>query len=124
MSSSPIAPPGKRIGANRTSRFVFRASSAERRTILFGYVGFFETYFDGDVEIEGDRAVGRLMQMAFSGAYRYRDNPLLLAKRTYLEWRNNNQDFARAKAIGIVRARRMIAPRKGGPDGSQAGARR
>ena len=64
---------------------VFRTSSAERRTVLFGYVGFFEAYFDGDVEIEGDRAVGRLMQMAFSGAYRYRANPLLLAKRTYLD---------------------------------------
>ena len=46
----------------------------------------------------GDRAVGQLMRMAFSGAYRYRANPLLLAKRNYLQWRNSNQDFARAKA--------------------------
>ncbi len=77
---------------------VFRTRSAERRTVLLGYVGFFEGYFDGDVDIVGDRAVGRLMRMAFSGAYRYRANPLLLAKRRYLEWRDNNRDFVRAKA--------------------------
>lgn len=76
---------------------VFRTSSAERRTVLLGYVGFFEAYFDGDVDIDGGRAIGLLMRMAFSGAYRYRANPLLLAKRAYLEWRNNNRDFARAK---------------------------
>jgi cyclopropane-fatty-acyl-phospholipid synthase len=80
---------------------VFRTSSAERRTVLLGYVGFFEAYFDGDVDIDGVRAVGQLMRMAFSGAYRYRANPLLLAKRTYLEWQNNNQNFARAKANAI-----------------------
>ncbi len=80
---------------------VFRTSSAERRTVLLGYVGFFEAYFDGDVDIDGERGIGQLMRMAFSGAYRYRANPLLLAKRKYLEWRNNNQDFARAKANAI-----------------------
>ena len=38
------------------------------------------------------------MRMAFAGGYRYRANPLLLAKRKYLEWRSDNRDFARAKA--------------------------
>ena len=76
----------------------FRTQSAERRTVLLGYVGFFEAYFDGDVDIDGDRPVGRLMRMAFAGAYRYRANPLLLAKRRYLEWRSGNRDFARANA--------------------------
>ena len=80
---------------------VFRTSSAERRTVLLGYGGFFEAYFDGDVDIDGERAVGQLIWMAFSGAYRYRTNPLLTAKRTYLEWQNNNQSFARAKANAI-----------------------
>ena len=79
----------------------FHTMSAECRTVLLGYVWFFEAYFDGDVDIEGERAVGRLMRMAFAGAYHYRANPLLLAKRRYLEWCNNNQDFARAKANAI-----------------------
>jgi cyclopropane-fatty-acyl-phospholipid synthase len=77
---------------------VFRTPSAERRAVLLGYVGFFEAYFEGDVEIDGDRPVSLLMRMAFSGAYRYRANPLLLAKRRYHEWRCSNHDFARAKA--------------------------
>ena len=77
---------------------LFRTRAAERRTVLLGYVGFFEAYFDGDINIFGDRAVGGLMRMAFAGGYRYRANPLLLAKRHYLEWRSSNRDFARAKA--------------------------
>ena len=76
----------------------FRRRSAQHRTVLLGYVGFFEAYFEGDIEIVGDRAVGGLMHMAFSGAYRYGTNPLLLVKRRYLEWRDSNHDFARAKA--------------------------
>ena len=44
---------------------LFRTRAAERRTVLLGYVGFFEAYFDGDINILGDRAVGGLMRMAF-----------------------------------------------------------
>ena len=77
---------------------VFRTGEAERRTVLLGYVGFFEAYFDGGIDINGDRAVAVLMRMAFSGDYHYRANPLLLAKRRYLEWCDNNRNFARAKA--------------------------
>jgi cyclopropane-fatty-acyl-phospholipid synthase len=66
--------------------------------LLLGYVGFFEAHFDGDVDIIGDRPVGRLMRMAFDGAYRYRANPLLVVKRRWLEWRGGNRDLARAKA--------------------------
>jgi cyclopropane-fatty-acyl-phospholipid synthase len=76
----------------------FKTGEAERRMLLSGYVGFFEAYFDGAVDIDGDRAVGRLMRMAFSSDYHYRANPLLLAKRKILEWRNRNRNFARAKA--------------------------
>ena len=78
---------------------IFRTRAAERRALLFGYVGLFESHFDGDVDITGDdRPLARLMRMAFSSAYRYRANPLLLAMRTYVEWRDDNRDFAKAKA--------------------------
>lgn len=75
----------------------YRTRAAEWRTLLFGYVGLFEAYFDGAVDIDGDRPLGRLMRMAFSSTYRYRANPLLLAMRTYVEWRDDNRDFAKAK---------------------------
>ena len=77
---------------------VFRTRGAERRTVLLGYVGFFEAYFDGDIDIIGTRAVARLMRMAYTADYRYRANLLLAAKRRYLEWRDNNRDFTQAKA--------------------------
>jgi cyclopropane-fatty-acyl-phospholipid synthase len=77
---------------------VFRTREAERRTVLLGYVGFFEAYFDGDVDINGDSAVARLIRMGFASDYRYRANPLLLARRRYLEWRDSNRNFAQAKA--------------------------
>jgi cyclopropane-fatty-acyl-phospholipid synthase len=77
---------------------VFHTRLAARRMVLLGYVGFFEAHFDGDVDIIGDRAVARLIRMAFSGAYHYRTNPLLLAKRKYLEWRKANRNFPQAKA--------------------------
>ena len=77
---------------------VFGTREAEARTVLLGYVGFFEAYFDGDVDINGDRAVARLIRMGFASDYHYRANPLLLAKRRYLEWRDSNRNFAQAKA--------------------------
>jgi len=77
---------------------VFRTRDAERRTALLGYVGFFEAHFDGDIDINGARAVGRLMRMAYNAGYRYRANPLLATMRGYLEWRNSNRDPAQAKA--------------------------
>ena len=76
---------------------VFRTRAAERRTLLFGYVGLFEAHFDGDVDIAGTRAVSRLKRTAYSSSYRYRAIPLLLARRKFLEWRDDNRDFAKAK---------------------------
>lgn len=77
---------------------VFHTVKAELRTLLFGYVGLFEAYFDGAVDFVGERAVARLMRLAYSSTYSYRASPLLVAMRTYLEWRDDNRDFAKAKA--------------------------
>lgn len=92
-------------GATYTTReetpditIIFKTRAAERRMLLFGYVGLFEAHFDGDVDIAGDRPVARLMRMAFTSTYHYQGNPLLLAMRKYLEWRDDNKDFAKAKA--------------------------
>jgi cyclopropane-fatty-acyl-phospholipid synthase len=76
----------------------FRTRGAERRTVLLGYVGLFEAYFDGGVDIIGDRPVARLMRMAFSSKYRYRANLLLFTLRKYVEWQDDNRDLVKAKA--------------------------
>jgi hypothetical protein len=59
----------------------FRTRGAERRTALLGYVGLFEAYFDGGVDIIGDCPMARLMRMAFSSNYPYLGNPLHLPLR-------------------------------------------
>lgn len=76
----------------------YKTRAAEARTVLFGYVGLFEAYFHSEVEIIGADAVARLMRITYHSVYRYRGNPLLYAQRTYLEWRDNNRDFAKARA--------------------------
>jgi putative sterol carrier protein len=44
----------------------FHTRAAEWQSLLLGYVGLFEAYFDGEVDITGDRPVARLMRMGFS----------------------------------------------------------
>jgi cyclopropane-fatty-acyl-phospholipid synthase len=77
---------------------VFKTAAAQRRTLALGYVGLFEAWFDGEVEILGDRGVGLIMRIAYHSAYRYKSHPLLAIMRRYLEWRDDNRDLAKAKA--------------------------
>lgn len=76
----------------------FHTRAAEWRSLLLGYVGLFEAYFDGEVDITGDRPVARLMRMGFSSTYHYRANPIVIAMRKYLEWRDDNRNAAKAQA--------------------------
>ena len=76
----------------------FKTRSAQSWTVLLGYVGLFEAHFSGAVDFIGEHAVASLMRIAYASAYHYRGNPLLLAIRTYLEWRDNNRDFDKARA--------------------------
>lgn len=77
---------------------VFKTRRAERRTALFGYVGFFESHFDGEVDIAGEKPLCTLIRLAYTNAYKYTANPLIAIRRRRLERRQNNRDYARAKA--------------------------
>jgi len=77
---------------------VFRTRAAEARTLLLGYVGFFEAYFDQQVDLIGEDAVGRLMRLAYGSAYRYQANPLLGLMRRWRTWRHDNRDVATSQA--------------------------
>lgn len=80
------------------ARIVFKTARAEWRSLVLGYVGFFEAYFDSEIDIVGTRAVSALMRMAYRSSYRYKANPLLEVLRRYLEWHDDNRDFAKARA--------------------------
>lgn len=76
---------------------VFKTKGSERRTALFGYVGFFEDYFKGDIDIVGDYGVGKLIRMAYTSSYKYASNPLITLRRLALEKRQHNSDYSQAK---------------------------
>lgn len=76
---------------------VFNTKRSEWRTACLGYIGFFESYFDGEIDILGDYCVGKLIRMAYASSYKYTANPLTGLYRWTLERRQNNLDYARAK---------------------------
>ena len=77
---------------------IFRTARAQWRTLVLGYVGFFEAWFEGDVDILGERASGKIMWIAYRSQFRYASNPILTVMRRYLEYRNSNRSFAAARA--------------------------
>jgi cyclopropane-fatty-acyl-phospholipid synthase len=80
----------------------FRTRRSELATLAIGYVGLFEAWFAGDVDIEGDRPVASLMRMTFRGNYRYVANPLVVLARRWREWRDSNASPANARANAIA----------------------
>jgi len=77
---------------------VLKSKRAERRIALFGYVGFFEAYFEGEIDILGERAISKLMRMAYTNNYEYTANPLISLRRRRLERKLDNHDYDRTKA--------------------------
>ncbi|MGZ9003541.1 MAG: class I SAM-dependent methyltransferase [Burkholderiales bacterium] len=76
---------------------VFRKRSAEWRMALGGVFEFLDSYFDGDVDILGEQGLRRLVNIGFRKVFGRFEHPLTLVKRRFLEWQQNNKDFARAK---------------------------
>jgi hypothetical protein len=76
---------------------IFRKRSAEWRMAFGGVFEFLESYFDGDVDIVGEQGLRRLVGLGYRKPFGRFEHPLTLVKRRYLEWRQNNRDWAQAK---------------------------
>jgi len=76
---------------------VLRNRAAEWRMACGGVFEFLEAYFDGDIDIVGEDALGRLVRLGFRKPFGRLEHPLTFVKRGFLEWRQNNRDFAQAK---------------------------
>ena len=76
---------------------IFRKRSAEWRMVLGGMFEFLESHFDGDVDIVGEHGLRRLVNIGFRKTFGRFEHPLTLAKRLWLERRQNNRDRARAR---------------------------
>jgi cyclopropane-fatty-acyl-phospholipid synthase len=79
-------------------QIVFKTRKSEWRSVLLGYVGFFEAYFEGEIDIIGERAMQTLIRLTYTSDYHYVSNPLVFVMRRIAELRDNNRDFAKAKA--------------------------
>src|SRR5512141_480223 len=76
---------------------VFRERRAELRMVFGGMFEFLESYFEGDVDIIGEQGLRRLVNIGYRKPFGRFEHPLTLVKRHWLEWRQNNSDFAQAK---------------------------
>jgi cyclopropane-fatty-acyl-phospholipid synthase len=75
---------------------IFRTSQAERRVVLFGYVGLLEAYFDGGIDVEGDLALA--FRAGFESGYDLVRNPLVVLRNHQHEWSHSNRSLSQAKA--------------------------
>ena len=69
-----------------------RTRGAERRVMLFGYVGLLESYFDGSIDIDGDLAA--VFRAGFDSGYEHARNPLVWMRNQWHELRHSNRSLA------------------------------
>jgi cyclopropane-fatty-acyl-phospholipid synthase len=74
---------------------VIRKRAAELRTALFGHIGLIESYFDGDVDIEGD--LGAAFRVGLEGGFAHHRNPLIVICNHWHELRFSNRSIAQAR---------------------------
>jgi cyclopropane-fatty-acyl-phospholipid synthase len=76
---------------------IFRSRSSEWRMAVGGVFEFLESYFDGDVDIDGEQGLRLLVKLGYRKPFGRFEHPLTFVKRRFLEWQQNNRDYAQAK---------------------------
>jgi cyclopropane-fatty-acyl-phospholipid synthase len=74
---------------------VIHKRAAELRTALFGHMGFIESFFDGDIDIEGD--LGAAFRVGMEGGFAHHSNPLNVIRNRWHELRFSNRSIAQAR---------------------------
>lgn len=73
----------------------FRTARAQRKTVLFGHIGLLESYFDQEVDIEGD--FNALFRASYDSDFS-EPGPLVRVRNAWHERRFSNRTLAQAKA--------------------------
>jgi cyclopropane-fatty-acyl-phospholipid synthase len=76
----------------------FHTRAAERRVVLFGYVGLLEAYFDGSIDIDGNLALA--FRAGFDSGFDQLQTPLVRLRSRWFEYRYSNRSLAHAKENG------------------------
>ena len=74
----------------------FRTRRAQRALVRYGHVGLIESYFSGDLDVEGSLALA--FRAAFDAGIDYERNPLVVLRNRWHELRRSNRSLARARA--------------------------
>jgi len=75
---------------------IIRRPRAQLRILLFGHIGLMESYFDGDVDVEGD--LGAAFRVAFESGFERDPNALIVLRNRWHELRFSNRSIAQARA--------------------------
>ncbi|HKB82892.1 MAG TPA: class I SAM-dependent methyltransferase, partial [Burkholderiales bacterium] len=75
---------------------VIRRARAQWRILLFGHIGLMESYFDGDVDVNGEFATA--FQVAFESGFERNPNVLIGLRNRWHELRRSNRSIAQARA--------------------------
>ncbi|MBC8007056.1 MAG: class I SAM-dependent methyltransferase, partial [Prolixibacteraceae bacterium] len=75
---------------------IMRRRRAQWRILLFGHIGLLESYFDADVDVDGD--LGAAFRTAFDGAFEHDPNVLVRLRNRWHELRFSNRSIAQARA--------------------------
>jgi cyclopropane-fatty-acyl-phospholipid synthase len=79
-----------------TFTVIFRRARAQWRTAVFGHVGLIESYFDGEIDIEGD--LGAAFRVGMEGGFERAPNFLVALRNNWHEMRFSNRSLGQAKA--------------------------
>ncbi|MEX1081104.1 MAG: cyclopropane-fatty-acyl-phospholipid synthase family protein, partial [Halofilum sp. (in: g-proteobacteria)] len=73
----------------------FNTARAERKTVMFGHIGLLESYFEQEIDIEGD--FNALFRASYTSDFS-QPNPLVRLRNTWHERRFSNRSFRQSKA--------------------------
>ena len=82
-------------GAQPAFALRFNTAAAQLRTVMHGHIGALDSYFDGEIEIEGD--VARMFALGLEAGFS-RPHPLVRVRNRWHELTRNNASRVRAKA--------------------------
>ena len=85
---------------NETPEFTlkFRTARAEWRTLVFNHIGLLDSFFDQEIDLEGDMGAALRMAMQSSFEKKGAGNPLVRLRNWWHEFTRSNKTLAQARA--------------------------
>jgi cyclopropane-fatty-acyl-phospholipid synthase len=74
----------------------FKTTGSQWRVVAFGHAGFLESYFDGQIDVDGE--LGQVFRLAFQSGFDRKPGPLTWLRNQWHEFRYSNKSIAQAKA--------------------------